>query len=668
VSIQKLLVANRGEIAVRIFETAHEMGLSTVAVFADPDHTSVHMRAADEAVALRGETAAETYLDIDKLLAAARRTGADAVHPGYGFLAENPAFARAVIEAGLTWVGPSPTAIEAMADKVAAKARVGAAGVPLLPSATVEGDDAALWAKAADEIGYPLLVKAAAGGGGKGMTVVASPAELADAVTSARRVAQSSFGDPTVFLERYLLRPRHVEVQVFGDADGTVVHYFTRDCSVQRRHQKVIEEAPAPGLSDELRERLHTSAVAAARSVDYIGAGTVEFLVAGNECFFLEMNTRLQVEHRVTERICAIDLVEMQVRVAGGEVVGLAQDGIEAYGHSIEARLYAEDPAEDFLPSVGRVERFELAARLEGYVPVDASVASGDIVSPYFDPMLAKFVSDGDDRDQAAARLARALRGLQMHGITTNRDSLVAVIEHEAFRSGAVHTGFFDDHPETLAAGPPPDVVRAHAVAATMALRAERDHASLLPKVARAGWRNVGASPARQAFTVTGSAARGQEVVVEYGPPPRSGGRMPVWVDGDPLAVDGVHVQSDRVELDIDDVRVGVDVQVVGDRVWVNDKRWQTELEVVPRFTVGVADASAHGPSSPVPGTVVSVEVTVGDAVTEGQTLVVVEAMKMEHRLAADIDGVVAEVRVAAGDKVDAHQVLVIVDPSGDES
>jgi propionyl-CoA carboxylase alpha chain len=474
-----------------------------------------------------------------------------------------------------------------------------------------------------------------------------------------------------------------VEVQVFGDADGTVVHYFTRDCSVQRRHQKVVEEAPAPGLSDALRDRLHTSAVSAARSVDYRGAGTVEFLVAGDECYFLEMNTRLQVEHRVTEQICGVDLVELQLRVAAGEVLGLSQESITADGHAIEVRLYAEDPANDFMPSVGTIDRFDLAPGEAAGVRCDSGVRSGDDVSPHFDPMLAKVVVHAPTRTAAAGRLARALRAMRLHGLITNRDSLVAVLEHEAFAAGHAHTGFFDDHPDTLTAAPPAEVVQRHAIAAALALRARRDAATTsagLPKVARAGWRNVGAAPARQAFAVAGSPDEVLEVV--YGPPPRSGARMPVAVtrDGNEVAAgsaEGVWVNGDRVEMEVDGLRVNADVNVVGDlddpggcRVWVNDRRWQTELRTVPRFATSSGDASAHGPSAPVPGTVVAVEVTVGDTVLAGQTLVVMEAMKMEHRLTADIDGAVIDVLVAPGDQVDARQVLVVLEagPKSDRS
>ena len=401
------------------------MGIATVAVYSDPDRRSRHPGEADVAVPLGGSSAAESYLDIDKLLDAARHAGADAVHPGYGFLGGERGVRGACLAAGLVWVGPPPSAIDAMARKVEAKRLMGEAGVPLLPGATVSGDGPDLWLQEAEAVGYPLIVKASAGGGGKGMRRVDAPGELADAVQAGRREADSAFGDPVVFLEALLAHPRHVEVQVFGDEHGNVVQLLERDCSLQRRHQKVIEEARAPGIPPALIEGLHHAAVQAATAIGYVNAGTVEFLVSEDRVFFLEMNTRLQVEHAVTEEILGIDMVRLQLQVAAGEPLGLLQSDITASGHSIEARLYAEDPANDFLPSVGTLHRF--AYRETPGVRWDAGVVSGSEVSPFYDPMLAKVIAHARTRRRPVA-LADALRALHVHGVTTNRDSLVTTL------------------------------------------------------------------------------------------------------------------------------------------------------------------------------------------------------------------------------------------------
>ncbi len=658
-TITTLLVANRGEIARRVFRTARTLGIATVAVYSDPDADAPFVREADVSVPLGGTTSAESYLDVPKVLDAARRAGADAVHPGYGFLAENADFAQAVLDAGLVWVGPSPDAIRAMGSKVGAKRLVAAAGVPLAPSAELAGDDPDAWTAAAEQVGFPLLVKASAGGGGKGMRLVAAADEVADAVAAARREAGSSFGDSTVFLERYLTGARHVEVQVFGDTHGHVVHLFERECSIQRRHQKIVEESPSPGTTAATRDQMTAAAVAAARAVDYVGAGTVEFLVAGEgadqEFFFLEMNTRLQVEHPVTELVTGLDLVALQLEVAQGRPLPFGQSDVAATGHAIEVRLYAEDPAADYLPSTGRLELLEPGTGPG--VRWDSGVESGSVVSPYYDPMLAKVVAHGADRVEAARRLAHALRGTRLHGLTTNRDSLVAVLESAPFRGGDTPTDFLDRHPDLCRPVVPDPVRRAHLAAAALHAAAGRRAATPTLAFAPSGWRNVDAGPQSVTYDVVGAAGAVGEVEYRV----RGDGTAAVRIDGVGHAVRLHRVEGELVDLDVDGLRRRYRVAAYGDRVGVDGGGWSSDLRARPRFPHHVGEADAGGPSAPVPGTVTVVSVAVGDTVEEGQTLVVLEAMKMEHRIAAEEPGVVTEVLVAVGDSVDAHQVLVVI-------
>jgi acetyl/propionyl-CoA carboxylase alpha subunit len=629
--VRTLLVANRGEIASRVFSTARAMGIGTVAVYADPDAGLPFVRDADVAVALRGSSAAETYLSIAKLLDAAARSGADAVHPGYGFLAENADFTRAVIDAGLTWVGPPPDVIAAMGDKVQAKRIAGEAGVPLLPSTVLEGDDPVAWLAAVEAagIGWPLLVKAAAGGGGRGMREVESADRLAAAVASARREAESAFGDGTVFAERLVRGGRHVEVQVLGDTHGTVIHLGERECSIQRRHQKIVEEAPSPGITAAVRTRILDAGVALARHIGYVNAGTVELLVDGEgdgaELFFLEMNTRLQVEHRVTERYTGRDLVEDQLRIARGEPVLDTHDGGGFHGHAIEVRLYAEDPADGFAPSFGTLHRFDDAW------PSDASVETGSEVGTHFDPMLAKLYTSQPERYRAIQLLAAELRNFQVHGVTTNRDLLVAILDHPAFVAGDTTTDFLERFPELLTAGPSEETRRVHEEAAARV----RGHVARCTgpwPFAPAGWRLGTSEPA-------------------------------------PLRIehhdDGAFGIDACVTFELDGLTHTCDVHVVGDlqgesTAYVNSGGGQTTHVEAPRFADPVtAGASGAGPVAPVPGTIVAVEVAEGDAVEAGQVLVVLEAMKMEHRIEAHADGTVEAVLVAPGDRVDAHQLLV---------
>ncbi len=665
-NVRRLLIANRGEIAVRIARTAREMGIATVAVFSAPDRDALHVNACDEAVALGGTSAAESYLDVGKLLDAAALAGADAVHPGYGFLSERADFARAVVDAGLAWVGPPPEAIAAMGDKLRAKALMADAGVPVLASTT---DPAA-----AEAVGYPLMVKAAAGGGGKGMRVVARPADLEEAVAAARREAAAAFGDGTVFLERYVARPRHLEVQVLADAHGTVVHLGERECSVQRRHQKVIEESPSPLLDAERRQRLCAAAVAAATAIGYVSAGTVEFVADQAGVFaFLEVNTRLQVEHPVTEEAwrlrdgTGLDLVRLQLLIADGAALPFTQSDVVPAGHAIEARLYAEDPARGFLPQAGRVAVF--AVPDWPGVRVDAGVRGGSEVTPHYDPMIAKVIASAPTRPEATRLLARALESTRLHGLPTNRDALVTLLRTPAFAAGELSTDFIAEH---LPPGPPPrdafaDTV--HATAAALAgLRAARAASPLLPAIPTS-WRNNPAQPVEAAFT----AVDGTAVTVHLVPGPgrRSATDDTSWSVDAQIGVEVVgwdgDVQDGSVDLVVGGRRLSVAFvgeEAAGGTTWYLDSALgHAALRRRPRFPDAEVASVPGSLVAPMPGTVLSVAVKEGAAVAQGDLLLVLEAMKMEHRVTAPHDGTVSALPVTPGARVDAGATLVVVDP-----
>ncbi|MHC6627721.1 acetyl/propionyl/methylcrotonyl-CoA carboxylase subunit alpha [Streptomyces globosus] len=669
--ITSVLVANRGEIAVRVFRTARAMGLASVAVHSDPDAGALHVREADTAVRLPGAAPADTYLRGDLVIAAALAAGADAVHPGYGFLSENAAFARDVLAAGLAWIGPPPDAIEAMASKTRAKELMRAAKVPLLDPV----DPAA--ATAAD---LPLLLKAAAGGGGRGMRVVRDLDALGPALDAAAAEARSAFGDGEVFAEPYVERGRHVEVQVLADGHGTVWALGTRDCSLQRRHQKVVEEAPAPGLSDGLRRTLHEAAVAAARAVGYRGAGTVEFLLDadGRPCF-LEMNTRLQVEHPVTEAVHGVDLVALQIRIAEG--AALPPEPPEPAGHAVEARLYAEDPAQDWRPQAGTLAAFDVpAADAPAPVPgtagspaavrVDAGYAAGDRVGVHYDPMLAKVVAHAPTRSEAVRALARALAGARIHGVTTNRDLLVRTLRHPEFTAGAPDTGFYDRHLAALTA-PAPDAGRAAALAAAAAALAAAAPAPGAPLAARlGGWRGVRSGPQVRRYRIGGTEHEVRYLPVRGGPP-----HLPDLPDVRVLAA-----APDRVVLEAGGVRRVFHVAHRPDRgaertdgageVWVDtapapgsDAPASHALTAVPRFTEP-QDATPPGSLlAPMPGTVVRVAegLAPGDTVTAGQPLLWLEAMKMEHRVTSPASGTLTALHALPGHQVEVGTLLAVV-------
>jgi propionyl-CoA carboxylase alpha chain len=773
--IAKLLVANRGEIAARVLGTARSMGIATVAVFSDPDRDAPFVAQADESVPLGGAAPPESYLRVEAILDAAERTGADAVHPGYGFLAESAELAAGCRKRGLAFVGPPSEVLAALGDKLQAKRVAAAAGVPVLDGVSLAGLGPAEAAAAAARVGFPLLVKATHGGGGIGMRVVRDPGELAAAVDTARRQAGAAFGDDAVFVERWLEAPRHVEVQLLADTGGRVVQLFERECSIQRRHQKLIEESPSPAVDPDLRRRLGEAALAVARAVGYVGAGTVEFLLTGHEFWFLEVNPRIQVEHPVTEAVTGLDLVRLQLLVAAGEPLPPEAIGAELRGHAIEARLYAEDPEVGFLPQTGTVHRFEFAGgagivggyglwssaggapgpRTGGWgVRVDAGVADGSVVGVHYDPLLAKVVAHAPTRPEAARMLASALSTARLHGVVTNRDLLVGVLRSASFLSGETDTAFLDRHPpvELTAAGGSagepdgPLATRLHAAVAALAAQAERRATATVYPTVPSGWRN---NPSQL-----------QQVDLELARPPGPGGAVGVSVsyrfdrtgalealevDGDPLpgsrlwrcspdpahppaSVAGRATRTWLVDLEADGVRRRFEVHRVGDTSYVDSPLGHTELREPPQeglWTAGPANsgdrlrspsgglhaagprgsagasglrgsagavasrggAGAAGPQervvadrsgqggggaadgvavSPLPGLVRRVAVRVGDRVDAGAVLVVVEAMKTEHRIAAGRAGRVRRVLVAEGQEVAAGAAVIEFEEAAD--
>jgi propionyl-CoA carboxylase alpha chain len=671
--INRLLVANRGEIARRVFATCRAMGVQTVAVHSDADADAPFVAEADQAVRLPGNTPAETYLRIEKILDAARRSGADAVHPGYGFLAENAEFAAAVTDAGLTWVGPPAKVIAAMGDKLAAKALLADAGVPMLPS----------WTDADEVTDFPVLVKASAGGGGRGMRIVRTADELAEAVASARREAAAAFGDGTVFIERYVERGRHVEVQILGDTHGAVHVLGVRECSIQRRHQKIIEEAPGdlpPGVSAQLQK----AGMAAGRAVDYVGAGTVEFLLTPTgEFYFLEMNTRLQVEHPVTELVTpsGLDLVRMQLLVAEGAPLPAHLEYPANRGYAIEVRLCAEEPAQGWRPATGTLHRFDVPGvnREFGWLQrsglrLDSGVVAGSVVGVHYDSLLAKLIALAPTRAEATRALADALARAELHGVATNRDLLVRVLRSPEFAAGEIDTGFLDRHPEVFAPLLPPDQVPITALAAALAGAAHRRATAPVLSGLPSGWRNVPAVP-----QVTRFADPDGAIEVRYRLDRT--GRLAEWSaqhDTDERhctgqagaaedrterpAVELVEATPDRVLLDVDGVRRAYRVHRVGSAVFVDGPDGAASLTELPRLPLPTAEVAAGSLLAPLPGAVTRVHVQVGQRVTAGEPLLTLEAMKLEHPVLAPIDGVVAELPVPAGGQVQTGAVLAVID------
>ena len=618
--IEKLLIANRGEIACRIIRTARSMGIATVAVYSDADAGALHVRSADEAVHIGPSPAAESYLVGEKIIAAARKTGAEAIHPGYGFLSENADFARAVIDAGLIWVGPKPASIEAMGLKDAAKKLMRAAGVPVTPGYEGEDQSPARLADEANKIGYPVLIKAVAGGGGKGMRKVDSEQDFVAALESCKREASSSFGNDEVLLEKWITSPRHIEVQVFGDAHGNVVHLFERDCSLQRRHQKVIEEAPAPGMDEATREEICVAAVRAAKAVDYEGAGTIEFIADASEglradrIFFMEMNTRLQVEHPVTEEITGVDLVEWQLRVASGEPIPLKQEDLSINGWAIEARLYAEDPAKGFLPSTGPLTRLELLGDR-----IETGVRQGGEVSPFYDPMIAKLVVHRSDRAAAVRSLSLDCSAVTCWPVRTNAEFLWRALEHETFRSGEMTTGFLEDASDALLpSGEPSDE----------ALQALSDHFLDL---------------------------------AEKAVPPELVGLRLNAPKAQPMMKFSIGNATFEHRHQWETPLAGRRVEDLDEGVLVNDLG-TTFVATLARSETTSVHAHDGDIIAPMPGKVIALDVAEGDSVTAGQRLMVLEAMKMEHALTAPFDGTVTQLSASEGAQVQVEAVLAVVE------
>ncbi|HJP78435.1 MAG TPA: acetyl/propionyl/methylcrotonyl-CoA carboxylase subunit alpha [Pseudonocardiaceae bacterium] len=654
-----VLIANRGEIAVRVIGTLRRMGIRSVAVYSDADAHARHVREADVAVHIGPAAAAESYLSIEKIIEAARKTGAQAIHPGYGFLSENAAFAAACEKAGIVFIGPPASAIESMGDKIRAKRMVAAAGVPVVPGRIETGMTDAQLAEAADEVGYPVLLKPSAGGGGKGMREVNGPDELADAIASARREASASFGDDTLLLERLIRAPRHIEIQVLADGMGNVISLGERECSLQRRHQKIVEEAPSPLLTlhpdgDSIRARMGQAAVDAAKAVGYVGVGTVEYIVSGDapdDFFFMEMNTRLQVEHPVTELVTGIDLVEQQLRVAAGQSLAISQDQVALTGHAIEVRLYAEDPSRGFLPTGGRV----LALREPATLRVDSALFEGAVVSSDYDPMLAKYIAHGDDRDTALRKLSSGLRAVTVLGVTTNIAFLQRLLADDDVRAGKLDTGLIGRKLDSLTSADVPDhVLLAAALDRALALEPAGDDPWEVP----GGWRIGDPAPVRAFLTppgqphvevaVTGRAADAQVRI------------------GDNLLRAAARLEDGELVVDHDGTTRRYARARDGAVLWLAADGVSWALTLTDRLSAARADAAAAtgGPiTSPMPGTVLDVRVKAGEKVSAGQALLVVEAMKMEHTITAQIDGIVAELPVRAGQQVALDERLALITP-----
>ena len=651
---KKILIANRGEIACRVAATARRMAIQTVAVYSDADAGAKHVGACDEAVHIGGSAPGESYLRWERIIEAARATGAEAIHPGYGFLSENEEFARACVKAGLIFIGPPASAIQAMGLKAESKQLMEKAGVPLVPGYHGSDQDPALLQREADRIGYPVLIKASAGGGGKGMRAVDKSEDFAAALASCRREAINSFGDDAVLVEKYAQRPRHIEIQVFGDSQGNYVYLFERDCSVQRRHQKVLEEAPAPGMTEALRREMGEAAVAAARAVNYVGAGTVEFIVeqldGKMKFYFMEMNTRLQVEHPVTEAITGLDLVEWQFRVAAGEPLPLKQAQLKIHGHAIEARICAENPDKQFLPATGTLQVYRQPActrfeRADGGVRIDDGVREGDAISPYYDSMVAKLIVHGDTREDALARMDMALGEFHIVGLQTNVQFLRHVVASESFAKADLDTALIQREAAVLFEQEKIGVPLAMAGAIAFTLQQEKALETADPFSRRDGWRSHGPVSRSFEFEFHGQLHKAQ---LTY----QHEGSLQLALNGQLMSL---HIEpaADGLLVTLNGQRAHLQVYRLGEQVHLFSACGATQITVIDLLAhAGVAQHEAGRLTAPMPGKVLSFAVQAGDKVSRGQALAVMEAMKMEHTIAAPADGVVAEILYAPGDQV----------------
>ena len=649
--IRTVLIANRGEIACRVMRTAQERGIKTVAIYSDADEDALHVRLADVAVHIGGAAASESYLDIDKVLAAAKATGANAIHPGYGFLSERAEFAEACAQADIIFIGPRARAIAAMGDKAASKRRMIEAGVPTIPGYQEEDQSVAALTNAANEIGYPVMLKASAGGGGRGQRVVNSVDEIAEAVESAKRESLSSFGDDRLIVEKAIIGARHVEVQIMGDAHGNILHFGERDCSLQRRRQKVIEEAPSPVISPERRAQIGSAAVEAARAVDYHNAGTVEFLFdpASQEFYFLEMNTRLQVEHPVTEEVTGIDLVDLQFDIAEGNEIPFSQDEIDLFGWSIEARLYAEDPQKGFMPQTGVIHRLDWP--LDAAIRVDAGVDQGNSVSEYYDPMIAKVIATGETRDDARERLAAYLERITLLGVTTNASFLVQLLRDEAFAAGEADTGYIERHLDALTGK---EVSFNTLDAAIFGAACVDWHYGLL-----AGFSSRASAGFPMRLSV-GETLVSVQIKLE-------GKRVSAVIDDVETSISVMSCDGDTVEfMGADGVRAAATIVRSGSDVYLKTDGRTISFQDLTYAPAEAAGGGGDAIRAPMAGVVTSISVDVGAMVEKGQTLATIEAMKMEHRLAAPRDGEVASVDVAIGDQLAIRAILINLKPETD--
>jgi 3-methylcrotonyl-CoA carboxylase alpha subunit len=655
-----LLIANRGEIAVRVIRTARAMGLRTVAVYSEADRGAMHVAMADEAVLLGLARARDSYLNIERVIEAARQTGAEAVHPGYGFLSENAGFATACLDAGLVFVGPTAEMMTAMGSKSGSKALMEKAGVPLVPGYHGEAQDEATLAKAADKIGFPLLVKASAGGGGRGMRVVRSAAELAGAIVSAKREAKAAFGDDRMLIEKYVDNPRHIEVQIIGDSHGNLLSLFERECTLQRRHQKVIEEAPSPTLDPTRREAVCAAARKAAAAVNYVGAGTIEFVSDGKEVFFIEMNTRLQVEHPVTELVTGIDLVEWQLRVAFGEALPLKQDQIRLNGHAIEARVYAENPAKNFMPSVGQIRTWRLPEPSHG-LRIDAGYRAGDAVSPYYDAMLAKMIAWAPTRQAAIERLNRGLEQTDVRGIVTNIPFLSALVTHPSVAANTIDTGFIERELKTLAPAPPAagDLELCAAVAAVLG---EEQKAALAE--AKSPWQTFGWMPVgrrQREFTFRQGQVALQMATLRYGNGPST-----ISIGEREFAFATTMTDDDTFDLTLDGMKSRIVAVVEGHELYLRTRNGRFELHWVDPFGGETEEQVGEDRIvAPLPGTVVALLAEEGAKLEKGAPILTLEVMKMEQTLRAPFAGVLKAIKCKVGDIVQEGVELAEVEPIG---
>ena len=648
----KILVANRGEIALRVMRTCRAMGIATVAVYSDADARALHVRFADKAVHIGSASSKESYLNIEKIIDAAKRTGADAIHPGYGFLSENADFAEACEAAGITFIGPSADVMRKMAFKSTARRLMAESGVPVVPGYDGADQSIAALSESAEDIGFPVLIKASAGGGGKGMRVVRSANEIQESIDAARREAEKAFGDGTLLLEKYIDGARHVEVQILGDDHGNLIHLFERECSIQRRHQKIIEESPSPALNAELRNRMCEAAVAAGGAIGYTNAGTVEFILAPTgEFYFIEVNTRLQVEHPVTEMITGLDLVKLQIEIAEGKPLSIAQQDIKQHGHAIEARLYAEDPSNSFLPATGQFHEWDAPLSLDG-LRIDAGVESGSEVGIHYDPMLAKLISHASDRDTARRKLVYGLRGLFAPGVQTNREFLVSALEQPEFACGSYHTGFIDEHLDELITQYDHSeyLIAASGVALYLSNRRQAE-ASILPHLP-ASYRNnpfrdpsVRLQVGSTAFDISWRPAGAESFTISCGD----------WQANVQL----VSFEPGSIRLSIDGIQKIFRIAEAGDQFFVQSNSSSHVVTRLPRYPHSHSASEHESAYAPMPGQVLKILVEVGQHVLAGDALVILEAMKMEQTLRAATDGVVEAVLVKQGDVVAPGDRLV---------